>query len=272
MFVHMIYRFQNLSPQIPLLSTIFFLLRPLSSLKYLKHCNFSLDLTKKATHTCQTGGRCTWWSPWRSRWCRWHLQSRECPPPSASASPPSPQSLRYSSRSGPFFSPWQGLKTTIKSMKQIITLPLSSWRNNSICIEVGQEKAMDWKKNSQPKNLNENEKAQLRTGPSVLKHENWQLTIHDMCVTVTCVTECYNIFLNIFVFVFVLIMICHICYLSIKVDFPNPLSPATISVNSNPGRRRLSNKITKCSYFGNQLFLKPKHKNIPNLMPPQPNV
>ena len=35
------------------------------------------------------------------------------------------------------------------------------------------------------------------------------------------------------------------CHLSIKVDFPNPLSPATIRVNSNPGRRRLEIKTQK---------------------------
>ena len=34
-------------------------------------------------------------------------------------------------------------------------------------------------------------------------------------------------------------------HLSIKVDFPNPLSPATIRVNSNPGRRRLEIKTQK---------------------------
>ena len=56
--------------------------------------------------TCQTAGQYTWWSPWRSRWCRWHPRSQGCRPPSASASPPSPRSPLCLSQSGLFFSPW----------------------------------------------------------------------------------------------------------------------------------------------------------------------
>ena len=65
--------------------------------------------------TCQTAGQCTWWSPWRSRWCRWRPQSLACPPLSTSASLLSPRSPQCWSRSELFFSPWFWSWTTWKS-------------------------------------------------------------------------------------------------------------------------------------------------------------